>query len=263
MSHYRGKIAVITGAGSGIGRALAQQLARQGCHLALSDVSEAGLEQTVASIDSDDLRIHVAILDVSDRIAVGAYASQLSAEFGAVDILFNNAGIAGRHRRIEDYEYSDYEKILDVNLWGTIHCTHEILPLLLRAQSPHLVNFSSIFGLVTTQNCGAYAASKFAVRGYTESLQTEFADSHLSVSCLHPGIVATTIATASDAPAHVVGAFSDQGITPEQCADIILRKVARRQRRIRITSLAFILDYVQRLFPSSYRRITGPLLKTE
>jgi len=196
MTYYQGKVAVITGAASGIGRALAQQLAQSGCNLALSDINTQGLDETVASISNEQVRVITHVLDVSDRAAVKAYACLVRSEFGAVDLLFNNAGIAGRHIAMQEYEYSDYDTVLNVNLWGTIHCTHEFLPLLLQANRPQLVNFSSILGLVAPAKNGAYAASKFAVRGYTEALQMEYAATPLTVSCVHPGFIATNIAAA-------------------------------------------------------------------
>ena len=260
MKHYKDKVAVITGAGSGIGRALARQLALSGCHLALSDVNAQGLEETVALMDKGDIRLVHHRVDVTDRAAVKAYAAELESEFGAIDLLFNNAGIAGKHAPMQDYEYSDFEKVLDVNLWGTICCTKEMLPLLLRAGEPQLVNFSSILGLVAVARNGAYTASKFAVRGYTEALQLEFADSHLHVSCVHPGFIATNIAVAANASAEMIETFKIRGMSPDHCARIILKSVAKRRRRIVVTPLAHALDYLQRVAPSGYRRIAAPIL---
>lgn len=260
MEHYQNKVAVITGAASGIGRALAQQLARFGCHLALSDVNEAGLRETVASIQNPDIRLISHRVDVSDRNAVAEYADLLQREFGLVDILFNNAGIAGKHADMQDYDYSDYETVLNVNLWGTIHCSHEMLPLLMRSDQPQLVNFSSILGLVAPARSGAYAASKFGVRGYTEALQMEYADSPLIVSCVHPGFIATNIAAAANASAEMVEKFRTQGMPPQRCAEILLKQVAKGRRRIVITRLAKVLDCLQRLAPSGYRRIAAPVL---
>lgn len=262
-SHYRGRVAVITGAGSGIGRALALQLARHGCHLALSDINVEGLRATVRAIDGGAIRVTSHPLDVSERAAVQEYARTLAEEFGAIDLLFNNAGIAGRHARLQEHCYADFERILGVNLWGTIHCTQELLPLLLQSARPQIVNFSSVFGLVAPVGGGAYCTSKFAVRGYTESLQREFAGTHLSVSCLHPGLIATNIAAAADASPDIVERFRRHGMSPERCAGIILGKVARRRRRILITPLARVLDYLQRLSPSASYHLAGPILRDD
>lgn len=260
MSCYKDRIAVITGAGSGIGRALAQQLAASDCHLALSDVNMDGLEETVRSITNTGARVLSQQLDVSERSAVQDYARLLQREFGRIDLLFNNAGIAGPHVAFQGYDYAEFRRVLDVNLWGTVNCTFALLPLLLKSPTPQLVNFSSVLGLVAPNSASAYGTSKFAVRGFTESLQREFAGGPLRVTSVHPGLIATNIAAAADVSPDIVELFRSKGMPPDRCAAIILRGVARRRRRILITPLAYLLDYLQRLSPTGLDRIKARLI---
>jgi NAD(P)-dependent dehydrogenase (short-subunit alcohol dehydrogenase family) len=185
LSPFNNRVAVITGAG----RELACQLAGAGCHLALSDINMTGLNETVDLLpNGGSLNVTRHCLDVADRQAVTDYAAQVIAGHQRVDLLFNNAGIAGRSLELADYDYSDYEHVLDVNLWGVIHCTHAFLPHLLDNPGAHLVNISSIFGLVAAPKIGSYVISKFAVRGYTEALRSELQSRNIHVSCVHPGM---------------------------------------------------------------------------
>lgn len=169
MSYYQGKTAVVTGAASGLGRALVTQLAAEGAKVLMSDVDEAGLQETLDGIrsagnDVADSRI----LDVADRDAVFAYGEAMTTEHGTIDVLINNAGIAGPNVTFADSSIDTYDKVLGVNVNGVINCTHAFLPALIRNPGSHLVNLSSIFGLVAPPETGAYVISKFAVRGYTE-----------------------------------------------------------------------------------------------
>jgi NAD(P)-dependent dehydrogenase (short-subunit alcohol dehydrogenase family) len=258
---FNNKVAVITGAGSGIGRELALQLAASGCHLALCDINMEGLKGTVSLLPvSDTLRVTTHHLNVSDREAVTDYAGLVIANHKKVDLLFNNAGIAGRAIDMADYDYSDYEHILDVNLWGVIHCTHAFLPYLLANPCSHLVNISSIFGLVAPPRSGSYVISKFAVRGYTEALRTELEPRNVHVSCVHPGMIATNIAASADAPADVVKTFAESGLPAEKAASVILKGVARRKARIRVAGHTYFIDWLQRLFPAGYRALMIPLI---
>lgn len=260
-NHYDGKIAVITGAGSGIGQALARQLAAAGCHLALSDVNAAGLEDTRALVGSSGVRVWCETLDVADWSAVRAYAALLEQQFGRADLLFNNAGVAGRHELFPQYGYEDFRRVIDVNLWGTVNCTYALLPLLLRSEAPQLVNVSSIFGIVGPQAASAYATSKYAVRGFSEALQRDFSDGPLAVTCVHPGLIATNLVVAAGTSQEIVDLFRTRGMSAERCAAIILGGVAKRRRRIVITPLARMLDALQRLSPAGLNRIKGRLIQ--
>lgn len=259
--YFSDKVAVITGAGSGIGRGLAMQLARQSCHLAISDIDQEKLAETVSLLQNRDrIRVHTGGLDVADRQAFGDYAKAVIDQFGKVDLLINNAGIASRNALISEYDYADYEQTIKVNFWGVIHGTHEFLPHLIANPGSHLVNISSVFGLIAPPRVGIYCATKFAVRGYTESLRSELASQNVHVTSVHPGMIATNIAAAADAGDDVVKAFAANGMAPEKAADIILKAVQKGKARVLITRFAYLLDVVQRLFPSGYRRLLAPVL---
>ena len=255
MSYFRNKIAVITGAGSGIGRALAVEMASLGCHLAISDINASSLAGTVEQLPNrDNITVHSASLDTSDREAFAVYAREVVATFGGVDVLFNNAGVASRNNlALLELDYAEYERVININLWGVIHGTHEFLPHLLARPNSHLVNVSSVFGLVAPPNTGAYCASKFAVRGYTETLRSELEGSNVQVSCVHPGVIATNIAVAADAPADMVQQFATRGLSPERAARQILKGVEKGKARVLVTRGAYLLDWLQRLTPAHYR----------
>ena len=198
MKSFEGKVAAITGAGSGMGRTLAVELARRGCHLALSDINEAGLVQTMKECVVHGVRVTLQRLDVSDRAAVFSWASQVSEDHGRINLIFNNAGVSlaapAETAKIEDFEW-----IMGINFWGVVHGTQAFLPYLRASGDGHVINTSSLFGIIAMPTQGAYNASKFAVSGYTEALRMELEMEGVSVSatCVHPGGVATNIATAS------------------------------------------------------------------
>lgn len=261
MNYFSKKIAVVTGAGSGIGRALAMQLAENGCHLAISDINESSLAETVELLPKrDDLKIAADRLDVSDRAAFAEYAQETITRFGKVDIVINNAGLASRQKDLDEYDYEDYEHVINVNMWGVIHGTHEFLPHLLKNPGSHLVNISSIFGLIAPPGVGVYCLTKFAVRGYTEALRTELKDRNVHVSCVHPGIIATNIAAAAGASDDIVQQFAERGMSPEKAASTILKGVRKGKARILVTGGAYILDTIQRLTPGGYRTLAIPLM---
>jgi short-subunit dehydrogenase len=264
MDYFKDKVAVITGAGNGMGRELARQLAAAGCHLALSDINMTGLQETVSLLENPgSLNITSHRLDVSDREAVADYVGQVMESHKSVDVLINNAGIAGRSVEASEYDYSDYQRILDVNLWGVIHCSHEFLPHLLANPGSHLVNISSIFGLVAPPKSASYVTSKFAVRGYTEALRTELEARDVHVSCVHPGVIATNIAAAADAPDDVVKKFADKGMPADKAASVILKGIARKKARIRVAAHTYLIDWIQRLLPASYRKVVNSLIGLE
>ena len=259
---FAAKVAVITGAGSGMGRELALQLADAGADLALCDMNEAGLAETAAQIEAKSTtRIVVSTVDVTDRDAVAEFARTVTTKLGRVDLLFNNAGISNRQRLVHEYDYSDYERILNVNLWGVIHCTHEFLPHLLKNPGAQIVNLSSIFGLVVFPYATSYAMSKFAVRAYSEGLRADLENHEISISSVHPGVIATNLVKTAGAPDDVIERFEKTGMSPRRAAQIILKGVAKRKPRIRVVWHAYLLDWIQRLMPVGYNKILLPLFR--
>lgn len=269
MKSFENKIAAITGAGSGIGRALAYGLARQGCHLALSDVNVEGLAETAAQARKLGVSVSEAKVNVADREAVHAWAAQVVAEHGRVNAIFNNAGVA-QGGTVEGNDYADYEWIMAINFWGVIHGTKAFLPHIKAASSGHIVNVSSVFGLFSQPGMSAYNASKFAVRGFTESLRQELdmQACGVSASCVHPGGIKTNIAKTArmnDSLSSVTGQDADQArqqfndqllrTTPEKAAQVIINGVLANKRRILIGPDAYALDGMQRLWPAFYQRL--------
>src|SRR6478735_7120849 len=168
MKDFNGKVAAITGAGSGIGRALAVELANRGCHLALSDIDEAGLAATVNLCEGHAVKVTSSRVDVADREAVFAWADEVVADHGRVNLVFNNAGVSLGYG-FQAMSYEDFEWLMNINFWGVVHGTKAFLPHLLVAAEGHIVNVSSVFGLISVPSQSAYNAAKFAVRGMTES----------------------------------------------------------------------------------------------
>lgn len=267
MKSFIGKVAAITGAGSGIGRALAIQLAQQRCNLALSDIDQAGLDETVRLLDVDGLRVTHQVLDVADRQAVHDWADTVVAAHGSVNLIFNNAGVA-MGSTVESNRYEDIEWLMQINFWGVVHGTKAFLPHLKAGGDGHIVNVSSVFGLFSLPAQSAYNASKFAVRGYTESLRQELdmADCGVSATCVHPGGIKTNIAKNARIGSDLssMGMGGEESIkkmesmfltSPEQAAAAILKAVARNRRRLTIGSDAKIGDLIVRLLPAAYQRL--------
>jgi butyryl-CoA dehydrogenase len=268
MKTFNDKVAVITGAGSGIGRALAQQLAADGARLALSDIDERGLNDTAELLGLDRERLLTTVFDVSDRDAVYAFADQVSAHFGAAHMLFNNAGVA-LGATVEAMSYEDFEWLMGINFWGVVYGTKAFLPIMKAAGEGHIVNVSSVFGLIGVPTQSAYNAAKFAVRGFTESLRQELEIEDGGVSCtsVHPGGIKTNIARNArmgSGMEKITGTDPDQArgdfeklfrTTPEQAARTILKGVRANKRRVLIGSDALAIDGMQRLLPTSYQRL--------
>lgn len=273
MSGFGGKVAVVTGAGSGIGRALAVGLAQRGARLALSDVDETGLDGTVAEVKSLGAQVHAQVLDVTDREAVRAYAAAVRDHFGVVHQVYNNAGVAGGST-VLDTDYAAYERVLNVNLWGVIHATKEFLPHLIASGDGHVVNISSLNGIMGQAQLSAYCASKFAVRGFTESLAVEMLTGGLpvKVTVVHPGGVKTNIATAALSEAQQAGLATPEQerrtrtynekllkMPPAQAAAIILDGVQAGKSRVLVGNDARLVDLLVRLLPRWYPRLQARL----
>lgn len=263
MKNFSGKLVVITGAASGIGRALAVQLAGRGAELALADIDEAGLRETAAMVNGVECTTYV--VDVADRSAMQTFAAQVVERYGRVDLLINNAGVT-LVSTAEGVAWDDFEWIMNVNFWGVVHGTKAFLPHLRRADEAHIVNVSSLFGLMSMPLQSTYNATKFAVRGFTEALKMELAGSGIGVSSVHPGGVKTDIARnariGTDVPfvtrEKLVKNFDRKAITsPEQAAAIIIRGIEKNRRRILVGRDARWLDRVVRWLPGRYERLLG------
>jgi NAD(P)-dependent dehydrogenase (short-subunit alcohol dehydrogenase family) len=268
MRTFDGKVAVITGAGSGIGRALALNLAARGAVLALSDKDEVGLLETAERCTARHAReVHTEKLDVGDRSAMAAYARSVAADLGRVNVVVNNAGVA-LHGDFEETPYDEFERVMDVNFWGVVNGTKEFLPHLIASGDGHLVNVSSLFGLMGMPGQTAYNASKFGVRGFTEALRTEMliAKHPVQVSCVHPGGIKTAIArnarTTSSHDQQTVAEFFDKKLaktTAEKAAQIIVDGVLKNKPRIVVGADARLLDGYVRLVGPRYQSMVAKL----
>jgi len=259
MAYFTGKTAAITGAGSGIGRALAQRLAGDGCALFLSDVDAAGLAQTASSLP-EGARCSTQRVDVARPEQVTRWAAAVARDTDDLDLLVNNAGV-GLIGQATETRLEDFHWLMNINFWGVVHGCQAFLPLLERSPRGHLVNISSIFGIIAVPTQAAYNASKFAVKGYTEALRQDLdiAGSRVQVCCVHPGGVGTNIArrarnadpraTAEDQHARFEAFVRT---APEDAAAAILRAAERGQHRLLLGPDARLIDWVQRLFPTRY-----------
>ena len=261
MAYSEGKLAVITGAGSGIGRALALHLNREGCALCLSDINSGSLEATLGMLPRTEVPASGEVLDVADRAAVHRWAQELGTRHGHVDIVVNNAGVA-LVATVEESDYADLDWLMGINFWGVVHGTRAFLPFLRRAEQGHLVNISSVFGLIGVPTQSAYNAAKFAVRGYTEALRQEMAGSNVHVCCVHPGGIRTAIAR--NARGSSAGLTAEERgseferlarTTPESAAAQIVKAIERRRKRLLIGGDARYISLISRLFPASYPRL--------
>lgn len=279
MMEHDKRIAAVTGAGSGIGRALALELARRGYALALADIDENGLAQTLERAREQGVEAQGTRLDVSQREAVLDWAASVTRELGPVDLVFNNAGVA-QSGTIDGNAFDDYEWVMGVNFWGVVNGTKAFLPLMREAGRGHIVNVASIFGVFAQPGMSTYNASKFAVRGFTESLRQELDmfDCGVSATCVIPGGIKTGIAhsarmSPSLAEIHGGPVDADQirddfverlaRTTPEKAARIILAGVERNARRVLVGADAKLADLMQRLMPGAYQRLVTAAMRRE
>jgi butyryl-CoA dehydrogenase len=268
MNNLRDRVAVVTGAASGIGKALAEELAATGCRLALSDINETGLREVAERLRGNGHEVFAEPLDVADRDAFYAYAERVKAHFGEVHVVINNAGVA-LGALVEDMTYEDFEWLMGINFWGVVYGTKAFLPYLKEAGEGHIVNVSSVFGLVGIPSQSAYNAAKFAVRGFTESLREELdlGDYGVSCTCVHPGGIKTNIARnarmrdvssvtgTSDREETVANFEKLFRTTPEDAAASIIRGIRGDRRRVLIGSDAQMIDKMQRSMPTLYQKI--------
>lgn len=270
MKSFVDKVAVVTGAGSGIGQALAIELAKAGCKLAISDINEQGLKATVEKIQSicTGTHIHTYALDVSRQDDVLAYAQMVESEFGAVHLLFNNAGVA-LSALLDDVSREDFNWLMNINFWGVVNGCEAFLPLMKQAGESHIINISSVFGMVSVPKQGTYNAAKFAVRGYSECLRQEMALTYpsVSVSTVHPGGIATEIArnarvSKEDNKEELAASFDKLAkTTPEQAAKTIVAGVKKNKARIMIGADAHLIHFLVRLLGAGYMKLTQKMAK--
>jgi NADP-dependent 3-hydroxy acid dehydrogenase YdfG len=262
MKTLDNKVAVITGAGSGIGRALAVNLAGRGALLAISDVDDAGLAETVDRVKAAGAReVRSDHLDVADRAAFTAYAAAVAEQFGRVNLVVNNAGVA-LAGDLEDLEYPDMDWIMGINFWGVVHGTKEFLPHLIASGDGHLVNISSLFGLVSMPGQSMYNAAKYAVRGMSEAVREEMlvAGHPVGVTVVHPGGIKTAIARNARYSAKEDGEESARffdtrlaRMSPEKAAEIILKGVETDKARVLVGIDAHAVHHIAKLLGSRYQ----------
>jgi len=271
MKNLKGKTAVVTGAASGIGRALTLGLVQEGARVAAADRDEAGLAETMKLADKNAEEMKVYPLDVSDRKAFEALAEQIKKDFGGADIIINNAGVNHDgnflHSPLEDMEW-----IFSINYWGVVYGTRAFLPLLLDNKESSLVNVSSLFGLVGVRKQSAYCATKFAVKGFSESMRLELAGTGCAVTTVYPGGIKTNIvrnarikksdrdATSEEQEKFVAMFDRIAKTSPEEAASVIIQGIKKKKPRVLIGSDAKMAAAIQRIFPGRYEKIFAKLM---
>jgi len=268
MKSFSNKVAAVTGAASGMGRSLAVGLAKRGCHVAVSDVDEKGLAETVKLAGSHGVKVTSKRVDVAKRDEVYAWADEVVADHAKCNLVFNNAGV-GYGASVEGCEYADAEWLVNINFWGVVYGTKAFLPHLRASGEGHVVNTSSLFGLLGFPGQSTYNASKFAVRGFTEALRIELdmMNAPVSATSVHPGGIKTNIARTARMNKSVMDiGVKDMAnshvqiekhfrVSADDAADAILRGVQRNARRVLVGTDAKIFDLVQRVVPSAYQWI--------
>jgi NAD(P)-dependent dehydrogenase (short-subunit alcohol dehydrogenase family) len=269
MRRLEQRVAVVTGAGGGIGRALALRLAEEGARLALADLRAEAVEGVARELGARGATASAHAVDVADAAAVARFAQEVEEQHGRADVLINNAGVA-LIGHVEEVSLEDIEWLMGVNFWGVVHGVKHFLPLLKRQPESYLVNLSSIFGVIAPPGQAAYCASKFAVRGFTEALRHELEGTGVRVSCVHPGGIKTGIARAARAGAAAGASKHDAECarferlaitTPERAAERIVTGMLRGEPRILVGRDATHIALIQRLLPTRYWRILAPIVE--
>ncbi|OBG71443.1 acetoin dehydrogenase [Mycobacterium sp. E1715] len=268
MQGFAGKVAVVTGAGSGIGQALAVELARSGAKVAISDVDLEGLAETEARLKAIGAEVKADRLDVTEREAFLAYADAVREHFGKVNQIYNNAGIAFTGD-VEVSQFKDIERVMDVDFWGVVNGTKAFLPHLIASGDGHVINISSVFGLFAVPGQAAYNSAKFAVRGFTEALRQEMvaAGHPVAVTTVHPGGIKTAIARNATAAegldqAQLASLFDKRlaKTSPQRAAQIILEAVRKKRARVLVGTDAKVLDVMVRVAGPYYQQLFGPVM---
>lgn len=252
MRNVQGRVAVVTGAASGIGRATSVELGRKGCELALVDVNEEAMQETRALLAAAGVRASTHIVDVADRARMEALPAAVLAAHGRVDLLVNNAGVSVCSD-VLDHDMDDFAWVVGINLWGVVHGCRFFLPHLLAAPEAHIVNVSSLCGIIALPSKSAYSATKFAVRGFTEALRCELLGTKVGVTCAYPGIVRTNIyrdsrnkkgEPKSEAPD--VGAHA---MEPSEAARLLVRGIEKSSARVLMGVETHAVNTLTRVFP--------------
>lgn len=271
MKSLKGKVAVVTGAASGIGRELAVLLAREGCDLAISDVNEEGLTATAEMVEKTGRKVSTHLIDSSNRESMEAFPEEVINQHGRVNLVANNAGLTVVDNVLEG-SIEDFESVMGVNFWGVVYGSKFFLPHLLKEDEGHIINISSVFGFMGVPSQAYYCSSKFAVRGFSDSLRLELVDTKVQVSCVHPGGIDTNIARSAvfrnipegDSPEEFMDRFSKMARTsPAKAAQVIVNGVKKDKRRILIGNDARLIDIVTRLFPVRYAGIMNKFFNRE
>jgi hypothetical protein len=257
MKILANKTAAVTGAASGIGRMLAVNLANEGCSLALADVDTSGLQDT-AKLIGNRVKVTTHVVDVARREQVFQFADDAAGQHGGVDIIINNAGVA-LGDFLESVVLEDFEWLMGINFWGVVYGTMAFLPYLKKQPEGHVVNISSINGIMPNPNNGPYCAAKFAVKGYTETLAQEMHGTNIRVSCVHPGGIKTNIARNARVKRGMYGMTKEKAeklyekelmtTSADDAAKIIISGIKSNKRRIMVGKDAKALDLLVRFFP--------------
>ncbi|MDA0795902.1 MAG: SDR family NAD(P)-dependent oxidoreductase [Proteobacteria bacterium] len=277
MKSFSNKVAVITGAGSGMGRYLAILMAKAGANVAICEINETTLAETHTMMAGYGVNVSVHVLDVADKAAIEALPAQVIEQHGQVDLVFNNAGVTV-DSTFEDMSETDWDWVMNINLQGVINSTRAFLPHLQQRPEAALINTSSIFGMITVPNQSVYHTAKFAVRGFTECLAKELKDSNVQIHCVHPGHIGTNIVTNArmnkredafspmqqmmgkligigSTQEEMADFFRNNGMHPSRASNIILKGVLKNRMRIFVGADAKLMDLSQRLFPMHYDRV--------
>jgi NAD(P)-dependent dehydrogenase (short-subunit alcohol dehydrogenase family) len=273
MKTLTGKLIAITGAASGMGRSLALECVRRGADVAIVDIDLPGVEETAARARTSrqGARVEVARLDCGDRDAIYAWAKRVDEKLGGADVIVNNAGVS-LSASVEKMTDQDFHWLFDINFWGVVNGTRAFLPQLRTKPDAHVVNISSVFGLIGVPTQSAYCAAKFAVRGFSESLRQELAGSSIHVSCVHPGGIKTDIVRRGRHYEDATGAAADVAVasadfekmartTADEAARVILRGMLKNEPRILIGADARAIDAMARLAPRGYDKVIGRAVK--